>query len=239
MYGRGHDDYLWVWESGAIHLFENSGNLPNWVVHNEIFNTGRNRKSIQFGDWDADGLCDILAVDRHTGAVDWWQNTWEVGKAVPTFTYKGRAMDGGCKQGWGVSRYDLGLRFADIDGDGRVDYLCLEANGRTTGILNTEKGITDVGQVKFSVGKDRAEHRFADINSDGKADLLVVDKFTGNVNVFVNLGQHGKDPSTVGGSSFEWAQQDYMWMNGVDRGANMFFAKMVSITQYLLHKNDL
>jgi len=229
MFGRGRDDYLWVWEAGAIHLFENSGSLPNWIVHDEVLNTGRDRKGIQFGDWDGDGLCDVLAVDKLTGAIDWWKNTWETGKAAPTFEYKGRAMSGGCTQGWGVSRYDLGLRLADIDGDTRVDILCMEKDGRTTGWLNKETGITSVGQIKFSVGKDRADHRWADVNSDGKADMLVLDKYTGDVTVYINQGQ-GKDPSSLGGSSFEWSQQNSMWMRGVDRGANMFFARMVSKT---------
>ena len=136
---------MWVYEAGNIHLFENSGALPNWVVHNEIFNVGRDRKGIQFGDWDGDGLCDILAVNKQTGAVDWWQNTWEKGMAAPTFAYKGQAIAGGCQQGWGVSRYDLGVRFADVDGDKRVDYLCLDTAGTTSAILNTEKGFRNVG----------------------------------------------------------------------------------------------
>lgn len=59
MFGRGYDDYLWVWSDGRIHLFENPLNPPNWIVHDEILATGRIRKSIHFGDWDGDGLCDV------------------------------------------------------------------------------------------------------------------------------------------------------------------------------------
>ncbi|KAL1608357.1 hypothetical protein SLS60_003298 [Paraconiothyrium brasiliense] len=233
MFGRGHDDYLWVYEAGNVNLFENTGNLPNWKGHNEIFNVGRDRKGIHFGDWNGDGLCDILAVDKKSGAVDWWENTWDATKVSPTFAYRGQAIAGNCAQGWGVSRYDLGVRFADIDGDARVDYLCLDTAGTTSAILNTEKGFSNVGQIKYTIGKDRAETRFADVNNDGKADYLTVDKKTGQVSIYTNQGQNQQAMSVqgVGDSSFTWVEQKGMWMDGVDRGANMFFARMVSIVQ--------
>jgi hypothetical protein len=42
------------------------------------------------------------------------------GKPYPTFNDPVRVTGALCNQGWGVGLYDLGLRFADIDGDGRV-----------------------------------------------------------------------------------------------------------------------
>lgn len=39
--------------------------------------------------------------------------------------------DANCTQGWGVGQHDLGMRFADIDGDGRADYLCIEYVSKT------------------------------------------------------------------------------------------------------------
>ncbi|KAL5435439.1 hypothetical protein PMIN07_006470 [Paraphaeosphaeria minitans] len=232
MFGRGHDDYLWVYEAGNVNLYENTGKIPNWKGHGEIFNVGRDRKGIHFGDWNGDGLCDILVVDKKTGAVDLWQNTWNVRKTSPTFSYKGQAIAGSCNQGWGVSRYDLGVRFADVDGDGRVDYLCLDPRGTTSAILNTEKGFKNAGQIKYTIGKDRAEHRFADVNNDGKADFLAVDKVTGKVSVFTNQGQNkALQAFGTGDSSFTWAEQQGIWMDGVDRGANMFFARMSNDTK--------
>ena len=75
-------------------------------------------------DWDGDGLCDVLSLDRHTGNVDLWRNTYKSGNAVPTFDYVGQVVGGShCTEGWGLGLYDLGLRFADIDGDKRVDFL--------------------------------------------------------------------------------------------------------------------
>ena len=52
-------------------------------------------------------------------------------------------------------------------GSGRVDYLCMERDGRTTAWLRDEDGKwSDAGQVKFSEDLDRANYRFAD--ADGK-----------------------------------------------------------------------
>lgn len=63
-------------------------------------------------------------------------------------------------------------------GDGKADYLCMEKNGRTTGapqilslthtltnvafVNNYPSGVRNVGQIKFSEEKDRANHRWAD-----------------------------------------------------------------------------
>jgi hypothetical protein len=76
------------------------------------------------------------------------------------------------------------------------------------------------------------------VSGDGKADLMWTDKFTGDVTVWLN---GGNIPS--GGSSFFWDKRTDVWMKGVDRGANMHFAKMgllgraeVCIT-YLVHKS--
>ena len=162
-------------------LYENGLEPPKWKAnHGVILETKRERKSLHFGDWDGDGLCDVLAVDRRTGNVDVWRNIYKKGDNKPTFEYKAGIVTGNkCTQEWGTARHDLGLRFADIDGDKRVDYLCLEPNGRVTGYLNTAKGLEDKKQVQASMGKDRADIRFADMDGDGKADFILVDKYTG------------------------------------------------------------
>jgi hypothetical protein len=51
MYGRGHDDYLWVSSDGRISLYENDNSPPTWTSHasTDLLDTGRDRKSIHFG----------------------------------------------------------------------------------------------------------------------------------------------------------------------------------------------
>lgn len=72
---------------------------------------------------------------------------------------------------------DHGVRFADLTGDGKADYLCIEPNGRVTGYLN--RGMTssgqiafeDVGQIKLATNYDRQNVRFNDVN--GENDLVL------------------------------------------------------------------
>ncbi|MFE7131912.1 FG-GAP repeat domain-containing protein, partial [Streptomyces sp. NPDC057638] len=73
------------------------------------------------------------------------------------------------------------VRFADINGDQRADYLVLDANGATRALLNTPDA---TGKVKWSdqgfIATGSAQWtgeqvRFADINGDQRADYLVLD----------------------------------------------------------------
>jgi hypothetical protein len=50
------------------------------------------------------------------------------------------------------------VRFADLDGDGRADYLCMDQDGRTEAILNTNSGAKRMGQIKASETYDRENH---------------------------------------------------------------------------------
>jgi hypothetical protein len=78
----------------------------------------------------------------------------------------------------------VAVRFADISGDGRADYLCFRKDGQIYGTLNRANGWEYLDQVKFADGKDRANLRFADVNGDGKDDMIWVDKFNGNGHVW-------------------------------------------------------
>ncbi|KAL5335544.1 hypothetical protein BJX70DRAFT_401448 [Aspergillus crustosus] len=228
MFGRGWDDYLWVGDRGSIQLYENLQTSPkwSWKDHGVIANLGRDRKTLHFGDWDGDGLCDILAVGRHTGYVEWWRNTWTEGKASPTFDGPRWAVNDGlhlCTEGWGITLNDHGLRFADLDGDGRVDYLCMEKDGRTYAHLNkADEGLVWKDQVKLPPGNhfDRANFHFADVTGDGRADLIWVNKFDATGRVWRNDGF-----TPASGSSMTWKPLGNRF-KGYGRGQNIHFPKL-------------
>lgn len=48
----------------------------------------------------------------------------------------------------------------------------------------SDNGFSDMWQVKFAEGADRANLRFADVNGDGKDDIIWVDKFSGSASVW-------------------------------------------------------
>lgn len=79
----------------------------------------------------------------------------------------------------------VGVRFADITGNRRADYLCIEPNSRITGYVHKDDGSWEhIDQIKVSIDKDRANLRFADVNGDGKDDLLWIEKFSGDTFVW-------------------------------------------------------
>ncbi|WP_435599955.1 FG-GAP-like repeat-containing protein [Streptomyces sp. C10-9-1] len=68
------------------------------------------------------------------------------------------------------------VRFADLDGDGRDDYLVVDGRGAAKAWLNVSVGGWKyAGVVSSGVGATRDEVRFADLDGDGRDDYLVVD----------------------------------------------------------------
>ncbi|QMW26734.1 hypothetical protein G4B84_001979 [Aspergillus flavus NRRL3357] len=231
--GTGADDYVGNFGEGQGYLYGNVHDPPVWKPEGiEIFNVKKDRKSLHLADIDGDG--------KDTGEAEIWLNKWSDNAQGDYFQYKGVLTGNArCTQGWGVGLYDLGLRFADLDGDGRADYLCMDPDGRTDGWLNKgENSFESIGQVKRSEHYDRANHRWADVNGDRMADFLWIDKFNGDTKVTSSMW-HLK--STIAGYVKVWINQgpvptlDSKWRcgpqdgpryMGADRGANMHFPNL-------------
>ena len=174
MTGTGNDDYVWIDPEGRVVIFVNSNTPPDtsrysvgWDDKGIVLETGMDRKTLHIGDWNNDGHADIIGVTKGSGALTVWLTKYEGGRF-----YFEKIEQGGTffLEGWGVGLFDIGARFHDLTGNGCVDYLCMEPNGRTTAYINNcpkdgnAFNLEWVNQVKFSVDKDRANHRFADVN---------------------------------------------------------------------------
>ncbi|KAF5976214.1 putative carbohydrate esterase family 3 protein, partial [Fusarium bulbicola] len=216
MTGNGNDDYLWISPEGRVAIFVNSNKPPD---------TSRYKDGAWIGKgYDGDGKADIIATGRATGALTIWLTSWDGQKLSFNKTSSGTSY---CKEGWGVGLLDIGPRFADLTGNGCVDYLCMEPDGRTTGYLNScskDVKLTDAGQVKLAEKqKDRANFRFADVDGDGKADYLWVDKFSGDATVWYNRGRASASGNS--GSSFKRENKGKAY-SGSSRGANMHYPNL-------------
>ncbi|KFY78640.1 hypothetical protein V499_02243 [Pseudogymnoascus sp. VKM F-103] len=225
MRGTGADDYIWISSTGEIWLYGNKHAPPNWIQYGIIGNVNRPRKEVHFADFDGDGRCDILLVDKATGSTTMLRNDWDGTKF--TFTNIGVVSGGAtpCTQGYGYTNNDLGVRFADIDGDGKADYLCLELDGRMTGALNRGLNkLVNQGQIKFSEAKEREHIWIADINGDGRADYLFVDGLTGAVTAWTNEGN-----SAQSGSTFTWTKRGIVAVGYTARGSCINFGNLYGV----------
>ena len=116
MTGDGSDDYVFINATGAITLFENNRNWGYWIPWGVIYNANRVRQEIHLADFDGDGKCDILLVDKANGATTVIQNKFSAGKFA--FTNLGVVTGSAtCTEGYGHDKHDLGVRWYDVDGD--------------------------------------------------------------------------------------------------------------------------
>ncbi|GIK05073.1 hypothetical protein Aspvir_009172 [Aspergillus viridinutans] len=173
----GRQDYVYLEHSkdGDRHKFAIvvDGGPSFWDSSEVIFDLstfGRmlDRWDLHLADWDGDGACDIIWVDPdNQNRVQLWRNTY---KETGTWNWDNNANpapDLYCPEKRGIGIFDLPVQFADISGNGKADYLCIEKDGRTWGwVHNDANGWDYIDQFKYSEQKDHANLRWADVNGD-------------------------------------------------------------------------
>lgn len=201
--GDGYADYLVVDpNTGAIDAWLNvGGDSPGshgWQSMGRIaYGVGALGANVQLADINNDGWADYLVVDPATGAVKAYLNQ---GGDSSSWTWKNldQIAHG---LGTGVVR----IAFADLNGDGRADYLLIaNSNGHTDASLNNggdptitgTGGWISAGRIAYGIGatSSTATIQFADIDGDGKADYLAVDNVTGAITAARNQGQNSSAP---------------------------------------------
>ncbi|KAK2728197.1 killer toxin subunits alpha beta [Colletotrichum kahawae] len=232
----GRADYVWTQSTGEMTLFTNRSKGTIGDTNAEgywdpspgiIFRPPRSmdRRDLHLQDWDGDGDCDIIYVNPETDAVEVFLNQYpQTGSWGWThLTNPAPGLTCGYKRGLGV--FDLAVRFADLTGNNRADYLCIAPDGTVSGYLQQDSGaFVDAGQIKFAIGKDRANLRWADVDGDGKDDMLWIEKFSGDTWVWYNGGRGS--PDTGGGSSFYWGVQEKKAYYGLAAGSCIYYADL-------------
>ncbi|CAM5370513.1 FG-GAP-like repeat-containing protein [Streptomyces abikoensis] len=186
--GDGKADYLVLEDNGAVRAWLNnsSGNKDDWSGQGVIATgTGAPASKVRFADIDGDRRTDYLVVDDKGGVRAYINNT-KVAK--DSWINRGVIATGtGAPSGK--------IRFADINNDGKADYLVVEDNGAVHAYINDggdgKGGWTDRGIIATGTGAPGHKVRFADINNDGRADYLVVED-NGAVHAYINDGGDGK-----------------------------------------------
>ncbi|WP_344024824.1 FG-GAP-like repeat-containing protein [Streptomyces luteireticuli] len=191
--GDGKADYLAVDRKGAVHAWLNNGGdgRGGWSNYGWIATgTGAPGNRARFADIDGSGKADYLIVDDNGGIQAWLNN-------------------GGDGHGGWSGRNEITtdvkapadrVHFADINGDGKADYLVVNEKGAVHAWLNNGSDHwTNYGQIATGTGAAGSRVRFADFDGDGKADYLVVDD-NGAVHVWLNRGGDGHGGWTARGT---------------------------------------
>ncbi|KAH6949082.1 SGNH hydrolase-type esterase domain-containing protein, partial [Fusarium avenaceum] len=191
--GDGVDDYVWLDpKSGAATVYLNAGVNDadslgwSWKPLNSgkpISIGGVPASQVMFGDIDGDGLDDYLDLDATTGELKAYINLGE------ERDWKFRAIDT-IASGLGPGKR---VRIADIDGDGRDDYIFLKDNGGTTIYRNIYAPEVSVDKYApmpdadaSGINQSPDEIDFVDLNGDGKADYVWTSRLDGRVKVWYN-----------------------------------------------------
>ncbi|MFI9269758.1 FG-GAP-like repeat-containing protein [Kitasatospora sp. NPDC052896] len=168
--GDGKADYLVINQDGSVTAYLNRGGDGNggWQVLNKVAaGMTTDQSKVRFADWDGDGKADYLTI-TDTGTVS-------------AFLNRGGDGHGGWQELGQIARGVTGdrtrLRFADLDGDGRADYLVVNPDGAVTAYLN--RGGDDHGdyqlisRVANGLTTDHDRVQFADFTGDGHADYVL------------------------------------------------------------------
>ncbi|MDD5543997.1 MAG: FG-GAP-like repeat-containing protein [Acidobacteriia bacterium] len=164
------------------------------------YNLGFNPTSAVVGDFNGDGKLDLVAVNNGDGGGG--SLSILIGKGDGTFQ---------TPVNFHVNAFPQSIALGDLNGDGKLDLAVGTMNFDGSGGLAIFLGNGDGtfhNPVIFSAG-DSPEHvAVADLNGDANLDIVVVNKFSNNVQVFLGNGNGtiqppiayavGQQPSFVG-----------------------------------------
>ncbi|WP_327064721.1 GDSL-type esterase/lipase family protein [Kitasatospora sp. NBC_01302] len=227
--GDGRADYLQINADGSVDAWLNEGWSASgsiaWKPLGEIAGAaegvghGDPGSRIQFADLTGDGRADYLDVNPVTGEVDMWQNNGPGASGHYSWTsLPGIATGVGAPS---TSR----VQFADLNGDGKADYLVVNSNGSVQEWQNGGNSGNGwiwqpQGSVATGVGDPGSRIQFADLTGDGRADYLDVNPANGSVQAWLNAG--------TGPSGVTWNQAGTVAYGVGSPGTDIEFAPVTA-----------
>ncbi|KAK6432924.1 hypothetical protein LTR95_010905, partial [Oleoguttula sp. CCFEE 5521] len=190
--GDGIDDYVYVGSNSnyglGVALSLGAGKMGDYLYY--TFSPSCNMPGVRFADMTGDGRDDFCCLGPDGGLVC-WQNTPGSDTRSPNWVSMGTVKS---SEGYPQAQ----VRLADIDGDGRADYLVFDAT--TSNIYGWRNGATSNTAPAYWVAINSvfsglpahalAGWRFVDLNGDKKDDLVWVDA-NGQVTTWINRRGYG------------------------------------------------
>ncbi|MGW7312564.1 GDSL-type esterase/lipase family protein [Streptomyces sp. NPDC054865] len=243
--GDGRSDYLVVQDNGAVHAWVNSTGADGKVKWSDYGTIASGSSSwtgaqVRFADVGGDARADYLVLSPN-GAVRALINQGGDGRGG--WRDAGTIASGSAS--WNASQ----VRFADVGGDARADYLVLSPNGAVRALINNTRTDgtlkwDDYGTIASGSALWTAEDvRFADVGGDARADYLIVED-NGAVRSFINQGGDGRGGwgkvSTLATGSASWnaTQVRFADVGGDHRADYLILADNGALTAYFNETNE-
>lgn len=200
--GDGRTDLVHFVSSTHVNIWLSNGDGTFGVVIGSIpwagYNLSANNYNYKLGDFNGDGLTDMIHFCSPTYAYVW------LSKGDGTFEVKSRfpSTDG---YGVGEPNQTYNYQLGDFNGDGKDDLIHFANHYYIHVWLSKGDGSFEVtGQYKpwegYYVAMNNFKYEVGDYNGDGKSDLL---HFVDNSNINIWLSK-GDGAFLVGGNAHQW-----------------------------------
>ncbi|WP_156046194.1 FG-GAP-like repeat-containing protein [Herbidospora cretacea] len=179
-------DYLVVQNNGQVRAWLNDIGGKGWIWQGQIIgDVGVDRNNVRLADVNGDRKTDYLGIGPLGQIGAWFNGRYPggptPGNPTPVDPGPPPASPG---EGWnhivqisaGYSYPRDWVRFADMNGDNRDDYLILQDLGQLRGWQNdgTGQGWTWKGELNPGYGYPRDWVRLADMNGDNRDDYVIL-----------------------------------------------------------------
>jgi hypothetical protein len=162
------------------------------------FTTGITPSAVAIGDFNGDGIPDLVTANRDANSVSVLLNTTAPGAATLTFA---------AHQDFATQSSPRSVAIGDLNGDGLPDLAvansAFNANSVSVLLNTTAPGATTpsfAAHQDFTTGINPFSVAIVDLNGDGKRDLAVANSGANTVSVLLNTTAPGATTSTFAAS---------------------------------------
>ena len=158
-----------------------------------------NGGSVAAGDFDKDGLIDLVATNASTNNMSLWKNNGAYRVSTTQFTTLTAIA---------LGTNPSSIHTSDIDVDGKIDIVITHGAGVSSTTLIILRNTTTSGTITFSrfditLPGSATMGNIADLDGDGKPDILITSEVSDQLFILKNTST----PGTIDASSFAAAFQ--------------------------------